>query len=63
MIMMLMKRMILVISDDWRRKKINVSGARSRQEGNSASLQRHGLAGLVIFIIIVMFTNGDDHHH
>ena len=57
--MMIMRRMVLVISEDWRREKINVSGARSRQEGNSASLQRDGLAGLVIFIIVMMFLNSD----
>ena len=51
-----MRWRILVISEDKR-----VSGARSGQEGNSASLQRDGLAGLLIFIIIIiMFINGDD---
>ena len=50
-----MRWRILVISEDKR-----VSGARSGQEGNSASLQRDGLAGLVIFIITIMFINGDD---
>ena len=49
-----MRWRILVISEDKR-----VSGARSGQEGNSASLQRDGLAGLVIFSIIMMFINGE----
>ena len=52
---MKMRRMILVISEDK-----CASGARSGQEGNSASLQRDGLAGLLIFIIIMIFINGDD---
>ena len=50
-----MRWRILVISEDKR-----VSGARSGQEGNSASLQRDGLAGLLIFIVIMIFINGDD---